>query len=70
MGLEEKAREEINRQLTASGWKVQSKDSVNLSASWGAAACEPSFATGDPSMPMEVATFTTFIFKKQKQIKQ
>lgn len=51
MTPEEKAREQIDAQLTASGWVVQTKDKINLSASLGVAVCELSFATGDPITP-------------------
>ena len=48
MTPEEKAREEIDAMLRASGWTVQTKDKLNLSASRGVAVCELSFATGEP----------------------
>jgi hypothetical protein len=48
MTPEEKAREKIDAMLTASGWAVQTKDRINLSASRGVAVCELSFATGEP----------------------
>ena len=54
MGPEDKAREEIDRQLTASRRIVQSKDAVNLSASFGVAICELSFATGEPDYTLFV----------------
>jgi type I restriction enzyme R subunit len=40
MNPEEKARQRIDAMLTASGWEVQSKDAVNLSAARGVAVCE------------------------------
>jgi hypothetical protein len=48
MNPEEKARQQIDAMLTASGWEVQSKDAVNLSAGRGVAVCELPFATGEP----------------------
>ncbi len=45
---EQRAREKIDAMLTASGWTVQSKAEINLSASRGVAICELSFATGEP----------------------
>ena len=48
MTPEEKARQRIDAMLTASGWAVQTKDTLNLSASRGVAVCELSFATGEP----------------------
>ena len=48
MTPEEKARIAIDAQLAASGWVVQTKDKINLSASRGVAVCELSFATGEP----------------------
>src|ERR1035441_80581 len=48
MTPEELAREKIDAMLTASGWTVQTKDKINLSASRGVAVCELSFATGEP----------------------
>jgi type I site-specific restriction endonuclease len=48
MNPEEKARREMDAMLKASGWDVQSKGAVNLSAARGVAICELSFATGEP----------------------
>src|ERR1017187_10602824 len=48
MTPEELAREKIDAMLPASGWTVQTKDKINLSASRGVALCELSFATGEP----------------------
>lgn len=48
MTPEEKARQEIDAQLAAPGWTVQTKDKINLTASRGVAICELSFATGEP----------------------
>ena len=42
--------------LTASGWTVQTKDRINLSASRGVAVCELSFATGEPDYTLFVDT--------------
>ena len=47
MTPEEKARQQIDAQLAASGWVVQTKDNINLAASRGVANCELSFATGE-----------------------
>ena len=54
MTPEEKARELIDAQLTASGWAVQTKDKINLSAARGVAICELSFATGEPDYTLFV----------------
>ena len=51
MTPEEKAREQIDAQLTASGWAVQTKDRINLSAARGVAICELSFAPANPTTP-------------------
>ena len=40
---EERARETVDAMLSASGWVVQTKDKINLSASRGVAICELSF---------------------------
>ena len=48
MTPEEQAREQIDAQLNASGWAVQTKDKINLSAARGVAVGEPAFATGEP----------------------
>src|ERR1035437_3693957 len=54
MTPEEKAREQIDAQLTASGWAVQTKDKINLAASRGVAVCELAFATGEPDYTLFV----------------
>jgi len=54
MTPEEKAREKIDAMLVASGWAVQTKDNINLSASRGVAICELSFATGEPDYTLFV----------------
>ena len=54
MTPEEKARQLIDAMLTASGWAVQTKDRINLSASRGVAVCELSFATGEPDYTLFV----------------
>ena len=54
MTPEEKARQQIDAQLTASGWAVQTKDKINLSAARGVAVCELSFATGEPDYTLFV----------------
>jgi len=48
MTPEEKARAKIDAMLLASGWAVQTRDQLNLSAPHGVAVCELSFATGEP----------------------
>jgi len=48
MTPEEKARQQIDAQLTAAGWAVQAKDRINLSAARDVAVCELSFVTGEP----------------------
>lgn len=48
MTPEELARQKIDAMLAASGWTVQTKDKINLSAAPGVAICELSFATGEP----------------------
>ncbi|MGA7215448.1 MAG: DEAD/DEAH box helicase family protein, partial [Terrimicrobiaceae bacterium] len=54
MTPEEKSREEIDAQLAASGWVVQTKDRINLAANRGVAVCELSFATGEPDYTLFV----------------
>jgi len=51
---EELARETIDAMLTAAGWVVQTKASINLSASRGVAVCELSFKTGEPDYTLFV----------------
>lgn len=51
---EEKARQQIDAMLVASGWAVQTKDTINLSAQQGVAICELSFATGEPDYTLFV----------------
>jgi type I restriction enzyme, R subunit len=48
MTPEENARAKIDAMLTASGWLVQTKDNINLSARRGVAISEFSFNTGEP----------------------
>src|SRR5260221_1549159 len=54
MTPEERAREEIDALLSASGWVVQTRDRINLSAAPGVAICELSFATGEPDYTLFV----------------
>src|SRR3954466_12412879 len=54
MTPEEKARQKIDAMLTASGWAVQEKGQINLSASRGVAICELSFKTGEPDYTLFV----------------
>jgi len=51
---EELARENIDAMLAAAGWIVQTKASINLSASRGVAVCELSFKTGEPDYTLFV----------------
>ena len=51
---EQRARETIDAMLGASGWSVQAKDAVNLSAACGVAVSERSFATGAPDYTLFV----------------
>jgi len=51
---EEKAREEIDAQLIASGWIVQTKNEINLFAGRGVAVCELKFDTGKPDYTLFV----------------
>jgi type I restriction enzyme R subunit len=51
---EERAREQIDAQLTACGWAVQTRSEINLSASRGVALCELSFVTGEPDYTLFV----------------
>jgi type I restriction enzyme R subunit len=48
MTPEEQARQRIDGMLDASGWLVQTKDKVNLSAARGIAVVELTFKTGEP----------------------
>jgi type I site-specific restriction endonuclease len=54
MTPEEKALRQIDAMLVASGWVVQTKATINLSAQRGAAICELSFATGEPDYTLFV----------------
>ncbi len=54
MTPEETARQEIDAQLVASGWAVQTKDKINLSAWRGVAVCELSFTAGEPDYTLFV----------------
>jgi type I restriction enzyme R subunit len=54
MTPEEKARQQIDAMLVASGWAVQTKDKIYLSASRGVAVCELSFASGEPDYTLFV----------------
>lgn len=54
MNPEKKARQRIDSMLVASGWVVQTKDTINLSAQQGVAICELSFATGEPDYTLFV----------------
>lgn len=51
---EESARQQIDAQLGAAGWVVQTKDKLNLSASRGVAVAEMSFKTGEPDYTLFV----------------
>jgi type I restriction enzyme, R subunit len=51
---EQRARQQIDAMLTASGWTVQTRDRVNLSASRGVAIAELSFKTGEPDYTLFV----------------
>jgi type I restriction enzyme R subunit len=54
MTPEEKARAKIDAMLATSGWSVQTKDRINLSANRGVAICELSFSTGEPDYTLFV----------------
>jgi type I restriction enzyme, R subunit len=54
MTPEEKARAKIDAMLTASGWLVQTKDRINVSANRGVAISELSFNTGEPDYTLFV----------------
>jgi type I restriction enzyme, R subunit len=54
MTPEEKARQQIDAMLAASGWAVQAKDQVNLSAARGVAIAELAVATGEPDYSLFV----------------
>ncbi len=54
MTPEERARSRIDDMLIASGWLVQTKDAINLSAARGVAVCELSFTTGEPDYTLFV----------------
>jgi hypothetical protein len=47
MTPEQQSRQQFDAMLVASGWSVQIKDKINLSASRGVAICELSFAAGE-----------------------
>src|ERR1700684_2622479 len=54
MTPEEKARQKIDAMLAASGWIVQTKEKINLSAARGVAICELTFKTGEPDYTLFV----------------
>jgi type I restriction enzyme R subunit len=54
MTPEEKARQKIDAMLAASGWTVQTKEKINLSAARGVAIGELSFRTGEPDYTLFV----------------
>ena len=54
MTPEEQSRKEIDAQLAASGWVIQTKDRINLAANHGVAVCELSFAAGHPDYTLFV----------------
>jgi type I restriction enzyme R subunit len=54
MTPEQQARQQIDAMLVASGWVVQTKDKINLSAQRGVAVCELSFKTGEPDYTLFV----------------
>jgi len=53
---EQLARQKIDAMLKASGWLVQDKNAVNLSAARGVAICELSFKTSEPDYTLFVDT--------------
>ncbi len=57
MNPEEKARQQIDAMLVGSGWAVQTKDKIHLSAARGVAICELAFATGTDIKPLEIVFF-------------
>ena len=61
MTPEEKARQQIDAQLLASGWVVQTKVTLYLSAARGVAVCELSFAKGEPD-------YILFVFVDSKAL--
>ncbi len=54
MTPEEKARQRIDAMLNASGWTVQTKDQINLSAARGVAISELGVATSEPDYTLFV----------------
>lgn len=48
MTAEEQARQKIDALLAASGWAVQSRSNINLSAARGVAIAELAFDSGEP----------------------
>jgi hypothetical protein len=54
MTPEERARQEIDAMLTASGWVVREKRNANLAAARGVAVAELSFKTGEPDYTLFV----------------
>jgi type I restriction enzyme, R subunit len=54
MTPEEKSRQEIDAMLAASGWAVQARDEINLTAARGVAVSELSFKTGEPDYTLFV----------------
>jgi len=54
MTPEEKARQQIDAMLSASGWTVQTKDQLNLSAARGVVLCELAVTAGEPDYTLFV----------------
>ena len=54
MTPEEKARQNIDALLSASGWAVQTREKINLAAARGVAIGELSFSTGEPDYTLFV----------------
>ena len=54
MTPETKARQRVGSMLAESGWTVQTKDQLNLSASLGVALCELAVATNERDYTLSV----------------
>ena len=54
---EQLARDRIDQQLTACGWSIQNKSSINLAAGIGIAICEYATAVGPAAGPAHPQTY-------------
>ena len=66
-GPEDRAREEIDKQLTAAGWIVQDRDELNLGAGLGVAVCEFGTATGPTDYILHIDRKAAGVIEAKKE---